>query len=64
VTLGLAVSLGGGLSPALGAIADHFGVAAPLLTISALALAALLIGATLPGETRRTSRPSEAVLTT
>ncbi len=40
VTLGLAVSLGGSLSPALGAIADHHGLAATLLTISVLALCA------------------------
>jgi FSR family fosmidomycin resistance protein-like MFS transporter len=64
VTLGLAVSLGGGLSPALGAIADHFGVGATLLTVSGLALAATLIAFTLPGETRRTTRPSDAVAPT
>src|SRR5665213_2252516 len=43
VTLGLAVSLGGGLSPALGAT---------------------LVALTLPAETRRTTRPSEAVAPT
>jgi FSR family fosmidomycin resistance protein-like MFS transporter len=64
VTLGLAVSLGGGLSPALGAIADHFGVGATLLTVSGLALAATLIAFTLPGETRRTTRASDAVAPT
>jgi FSR family fosmidomycin resistance protein-like MFS transporter len=64
VTLGLAVSLGGGLSPALGAIADHFGVGSTLFTVSALALAATLIAFTLPGETRRTTLPSEAVVPT
>ena len=64
VTLGLAVSLGGGLSPALGAIADHFGVGSTLLTVSGLALAATLIAFTLPGETRRTTRPSEAIAPT
>jgi FSR family fosmidomycin resistance protein-like MFS transporter len=64
VTLGLAVSLGGGLSPALGAIADHFGVGATLLTVSGLALAATLVAFTLPGETRRTTLPSDAVAPT
>jgi MFS transporter, FSR family, fosmidomycin resistance protein len=64
VTLGLAVSLGGSLSPALGAIADRFGVAATLLTISALALAAALVASTLPGEARRTQLPSDAVMPT
>jgi FSR family fosmidomycin resistance protein-like MFS transporter len=64
VTLGLAVSLGGGLSPALGAIADHYGVAASLLTISGLALAATLVAFTLPAEARRTVRPSDAVVPT
>jgi FSR family fosmidomycin resistance protein-like MFS transporter len=64
VTLGLAVSLGGGLSPALGAIADHFGVGSTLFTVSGLALAATLIAFTLPGETRRTTLPSEAVVPT
>ena len=53
VTLGLAVSLGGGLSPVLGAIADAHGVAASLLTIAALAAAGTLIAFTLPNENRR-----------
>jgi FSR family fosmidomycin resistance protein-like MFS transporter len=53
VTLGLAVSLGGGLSPVLGAIADAHGVGASLLTIAALALAGTLIAFTLPSENRR-----------
>jgi FSR family fosmidomycin resistance protein-like MFS transporter len=61
VTLGLAVSLGGGLSPVLGAIADRFGVGTSLLTISGLALAATLIALTLPFETPRHTLPSEAV---
>ena len=61
VTLGLAVSLGGGLSPVLGAIADRFGVGTSLLTISGLALAATLIALTLPLEAPRTTLPSEAV---
>jgi len=53
VTLGLAVSLGGSLSPALGAIADAHGVDATLLTTAALALAGTIIGFTLPKEPRR-----------
>jgi FSR family fosmidomycin resistance protein-like MFS transporter len=53
VTLGLAVSLGGGLSPVLGAIADAHGVAASLLTIAGLAAAGTLIAFTLPNENRR-----------
>ena len=48
----------------LGAIADRYGVAATLLTTSALALAATLVAFTLPAETRRTTRPSEAVAPT
>ncbi|HEX3464053.1 MAG TPA: MFS transporter [Candidatus Elarobacter sp.] len=53
VTLGLAVSLGGSLSPALGAIADARGVDATLLTTAALAGIGTLIGFTLPKEPRR-----------
>jgi FSR family fosmidomycin resistance protein-like MFS transporter len=53
VTLGLAVSLGGGLSPVLGAIADAHGVGASLLTIAGLAAAGTLIAFTLPNENRR-----------
>ncbi|HEY0381809.1 MAG TPA: MFS transporter [Candidatus Elarobacter sp.] len=57
VTLGLAVSLGGGLSPVLGAIADAHGVAASILTIAGLALAATLVAFTLPSENRRQPKP-------
>jgi MFS transporter, FSR family, fosmidomycin resistance protein len=64
VTLGLAVSLGGSVSPVLGAIADAHGVAATLLTTAALALAGTLVAFTLPGETRRRTKPSEAVVST
>jgi len=64
VTLGLAVSLGGSLSPALGAIADHHGLAATLLTIAVLALAGTVVAFTLPGEVRRTQLPSEAPVPT
>jgi FSR family fosmidomycin resistance protein-like MFS transporter len=61
VTLGLAVSLGGSLSPALGAIADAHGVDATLLTTAALALAGTLIAFTLPKEPRRTLAVPAAV---
>ena len=53
VTLGLAVSLGGSLSPALGAIADAHGVDWTLLTTAVLALAGTVIAFTLPAEPRR-----------
>jgi len=62
VTLGLAVSLGGGLSPVLGAIADAHGVGATLLTTAGLALVGTLVAFTLPGETRGLVRPSEVVV--
>lgn len=52
VTLGLAVSLGGGLSPVLGAIADAHGLAATILVTAALALVGTCIAFTLPGEKR------------
>jgi FSR family fosmidomycin resistance protein-like MFS transporter len=61
VTLGLAVSLGGGISPVLGAIADAHGVAASLLTIAAFALAATLIAFTLPGENRAQRRAEAGI---
>ncbi len=64
VTLGLAVSLGGSLSPVLGAIADRHGLAATLLTISGLALMATVFAFTLPGEVRRTQLPSQATVPT
>lgn len=52
VTLGLAVSLGGAFSPAMGAIADTHGVSATILAAGALSVIAALIAATLPGERR------------
>jgi MFS transporter, FSR family, fosmidomycin resistance protein len=60
VTLGLAVSLGGGLSPVLGAIADAHGLSATLLTTAAFALAGTLIAFTLPGETRGSAAAADA----
>jgi FSR family fosmidomycin resistance protein-like MFS transporter len=60
VTLGLAVSLGGGFSPVLGWIADSHGVAASLLTIAALALTGTLIAFTLPAEMRGRAQKAAA----
>jgi FSR family fosmidomycin resistance protein-like MFS transporter len=64
VTLGLAVSLGGGLSPVLGAIADAHGVAATILTTAALAFVAALFALTLPSEARRREPTVDAVAPT
>lgn len=61
VTLGLAVSLGGGFSPVLGLIADQHGVAWSLLAAAALALIGTLIGFTLPPEPRFARQPADAV---
>jgi FSR family fosmidomycin resistance protein-like MFS transporter len=56
ITLGLAVSLGGMFTPVLGAIADHFGVAAAVLAIAALALIAFVLALWLPSESRSGQR--------
>ncbi|MGD0053118.1 MAG: MFS transporter [Vulcanimicrobiaceae bacterium] len=61
VTLGLAVSLGGMFTPVLGAIADHAGVAASVLTIGGLALVALILALILPTEAPRHVGTAEAV---
>jgi FSR family fosmidomycin resistance protein-like MFS transporter len=50
VTLGLAVSLGGAFSPAMGAIADAHGISATILAAGALSVIAALIAMTLPGK--------------
>jgi FSR family fosmidomycin resistance protein-like MFS transporter len=63
VTLGLAVSLGGGLSPVLGAIADAHGVAATILTTAALAFVGTLVAFTLPGEKRGVAVPEVVIAT-
>jgi MFS transporter, FSR family, fosmidomycin resistance protein len=52
VTLGLAVSIGGAFSPAMGAIADAHGIAATILAAGALSVVGALIALTLPGERR------------
>jgi MFS transporter, FSR family, fosmidomycin resistance protein len=64
VTLGLAVSLGGGFSPVLGLIADTHGVAASLVTIAVLVLAGTLIAFTLPVERRLPPAAADAAATT
>ncbi|NGN70488.1 MFS transporter, partial [Streptomyces sp. A7024] len=48
VTLGLAVSVGGLASPALGQLADHAGLSAALAVLFALPVAALLLTLRLP----------------
>ena len=53
VTLGLAVTVGGVSAPILGSLADHFGVGAPLLAVSALPLVAAGAALTLPDDRRR-----------
>ena len=53
VTLGLSVTVGGLAAPLLGALADHHGVAAPLLLVSALPLIGLAAALTLPDDRRR-----------
>jgi FSR family fosmidomycin resistance protein-like MFS transporter len=53
VTLGLGVSVGGMFTPVLGTIADHQGLHAALLAISALTATAMLIGFTMPNPEKR-----------
>jgi len=48
VTLGLAVTAGGLAAPVLGAVADRWGIGAPLLVVSALPLLAVALALTLP----------------
>ena len=50
LTLGLGVTAGGIAAPLLGRLADHYGVAAPLLLVSALPLLALAATLTLPDD--------------
>ncbi len=56
VTIGLAVSLGGIFSPVLGAIADHYGVAAAILAIGVLTALAAASALTLPESNPAPSR--------
>ena len=48
VTLGLAVSVGGVVTPGLGAIADHLGLRATLLLLAALPVIMVPLALTLP----------------
>ncbi|MBK8596605.1 MAG: MFS transporter [Holophagales bacterium] len=48
VTLGLAVTAGGVAAPILGAVADRWGIGAPLLVVSGLPLLAVALALTLP----------------
>lgn len=57
LTLGLGVTAGGIAAPMLGRLADHHGIAAPLLLVSALPLLAVAAALTLPDDRIRTRRP-------
>jgi FSR family fosmidomycin resistance protein-like MFS transporter len=59
VTLGLAVTSGGIAAPILGAIADRWGIGAPLLVVSVLPLLAVALALTLPDS--RADVPAEVV---
>jgi FSR family fosmidomycin resistance protein-like MFS transporter len=56
LTLGLGVSAGGIAAPMLGRLADHHGVAAPILLVAALPLLAVAAALTLPDDRIRTRR--------
>jgi FSR family fosmidomycin resistance protein-like MFS transporter len=60
VTLGLAVSVGGTVAPALGVLADHFGLRAALVVLFACPAAALLLSARLPARDRFHGAPAPA----
>ena len=59
VTLGLAVTAGGVAAPILGAVADRWGIGAPLLVVSALPLLAVALALTLP-DSRAGAAPEAA----
>ncbi|WP_419994317.1 MFS transporter [Streptomyces boninensis] len=59
VTLGLAVSVGGVASPALGQLADHAGLSAALATLFAFPVAALLLTLRLPEPVRDPAEPAQ-----
>ena len=59
VTLGLAVTAGGIAAPILGAVADRWGIGAPLLVVSALPLLAVALALTLP-DSRAGAAPEAA----
>ena len=56
VTLGLGVTAGGVAAPLLGRLADHHGVAAPLLLVSVLPLLAIAAALTLPDDRLRSAQ--------
>lgn len=62
VTLGIAVSVGGMMSPVLGRIGDIAGVPASFYTAAGLALVAALVGLFLPTEGRRVREGLPATL--
>ncbi|MBO0689411.1 MAG: MFS transporter [Candidatus Dormibacteraeota bacterium] len=53
VTLGLAISIGGLATPALGAIGDHFGLRTLLVVLAGLIVVAILFALTLPRDHRQ-----------
>ena len=55
VTLGLAVTAGGLAAPVLGAIADRWGLSAPLMIVAILPLLAVALVLTLPDSRERPS---------
>ncbi len=59
VTLGLAVTAGGLAAPVLGAVADRWGIGAPLLVVSGLPLLAVALALTLP-DSRSVAVPTAA----
>ncbi|HMD02283.1 MAG TPA: MFS transporter [Candidatus Baltobacteraceae bacterium] len=61
VTLGLAISLGGAGAPALGAIADRFGINATIEAIVGLLVLSLLTTFALPREAERSGAAREAL---
>jgi MFS transporter, FSR family, fosmidomycin resistance protein len=53
VTLGAAIGVGGALAPALGALADAYGLETTMWVMAAIPLAAVALGLTLPAERRQ-----------
>jgi FSR family fosmidomycin resistance protein-like MFS transporter len=58
VTLGLAVSVGGVVTPGLGAIADHVGLRPTLLLLATLPIAMVALALTLPDTRPREATPA------
>jgi FSR family fosmidomycin resistance protein-like MFS transporter len=57
VTIGLAVSFGGGAAPLIGSVADWLGIAVLPLVLTGISLVATVLGYTLPP--RRTGPPGD-----